>query len=438
MLNFTEEKPLGKLGVLIVGINGAVSTTFLAGTMAVRRGLANPVGSFTQMAHIPESPEGEKLIAVKDLVMLADLDDIVFGGWDIRQETALEGARYAEVLSEKDINRVADELQELKPFPAVFDRSYVSRLEANWVKKGASKFELMEALRDDIRSFKDANCVERVVVIWCASTEAYHDLTQVHSTIQSFEKGMRENDPDIAPSMLYAYAAISEGVPFIMGAPNLANDCPAIREHALKQGVPICGKDFKTGQTLVKTTIAPMLRARMLGLRGWFSTNILGNRDGEVLDAPENFKTKEKSKLSVLGSILRPDLYPELYKEAYHKVRINYYPPRGDNKEGWDNLDIFGWLDYPMQIKIDFLCKDSILAAPIVLDLVLLADLAQRRDCSGIQTWLSFYFKSPLHGMAPAENDLFKQLRVIEDSLRDFSRNTSLVKEKAHQGNGHN
>ncbi len=419
MLN-NPSKPQGKLGVLIVGLSGAVSTTFLAGTFAVRKGKANPIGSLTQMGTIRIGKRiDSNFPKIKDFVPLADLNDLVFGGWDIRNENTYESAKIAQVLKDSDLNDVRKELENIHPMKAVFQKKYAKRLEGNWVKKGETKYELMEQLRDDIKSFKLSNGLNRIVVIWAGSTEIYIPIQSVHTTLRNFEVGMRENDDNISPSMLYAYAAISEGVPYIMGAPNLAIDTPALIEYAKQQNVPIAGKDFKTGQTMLKTVIAPMLKARMLGLNGWFSSNILGNRDGEVLDDPDNFKTKEESKLSVLDGILQPELYPELYENHYHKVRINYYPPRGDNKEGWDNIDIFGWLGYPMQLKIDFLCRDSILAAPIVLDLILFADLAQRSGMNGVQEWLSFYFKSPMHDVDKVpEHDLFIQLMKLKNTLR--------------------
>lgn len=410
----------GKLGVLIVGLNGAVSTTFLAGTLAIRKGLAKPIGSLTQMATIRIGNRAEnKFPLIKYFVPLTDLRDLVFGGWDIRNENCYQAAKYANVLDDKNLNAVKTELENIRPMPALFEKNYVKRLDGDWVKSGKNKFKLMEQLRDDIKSFKNTNNLSRVVMIWCASTEIFLEPTQVHETLSRFEEGMKNNDVNISPSMLYAYAAIKEGVPFINGAPNLTTDIPALESLAILNEIPVAGKDFKTGQTLMKTVIAPMLKARMLGLSGWFSTNILGNRDGEVLDDPDNFKTKEESKLSVIDSILQPDLYEDLYNNYYHKVRINYYPPRGDNKEGWDNIDIFGWLGYPMQLKIDFLCRDSILAAPLVLDLILFMDLAKRSGLSGIQEWLSFYFKSPLHAQnIVPENDLFIQLMKLKNTLR--------------------
>ncbi|MBI4547605.1 MAG: inositol-3-phosphate synthase [Ignavibacteriae bacterium] len=414
------QKPKGKLGVLLVGLNGAVSTTFLAGVMAVRKGLAQPIGSLTQMGHIRLGKRTEhRSPLIKDLVDLAKLDDLAFGGWDIRNENCYESAVHAGVLHREHLDAVKKELQALQPMKAVFDRFYVKRLQGSHVKKGKTKFDWMEKLREDIRSFKEQQELDRCVLIWCGSTEVFISMNGVHKNLKRFEEGMKKNHTDIAPSMLYAYAALKEGVPFANGAPNLTLDMPAMIELAKENNVPIAGKDFKTGQTLVKTVIAPMLKARLLGLSGWFSSNILGNRDGEVLDDPDSFKTKEESKLSVLEGILQPELYPDLYKDYYHKVRINYYPPRGDNKESWDNIDIFGWLSYPMQVKINFLCRDSILAAPIVLDLVLFMDLAQRAGMKGIQEWLSFYFKSPMvaKGLYP-EHDLFIQLMKLKNTLR--------------------
>ena len=414
--------PAGRLGVLIVGLNGAVSTTFVAGTMAVRRGLAMPIGSLTQMGTIRLGQRQEnRFPLIRNFVPLADPDQLVFGGWDIRNENCYESAREARVLEEKDLLPVREELGTLRPMPGVFDQHYVTRLSGSWVKKGGTKFELAEQLRDDIKAFKKANGCDRLVMLWCGSTEIFIPAGSTHRDLTSFEEAMKRNDMTIAPSMIYAYAALSEGIPFINGAPNLSVDCPALVDLAEEKHVPVAGKDFKTGQTLMKTVIGPMLKARMLGLQGWFSSNILGNRDGEVLDDPDSFKTKEESKLSVLDGILQPELYPALYKDYYHKVRIHYYPPRGDNKEGWDNIDIFGWLGYPMQLKIDFLCRDSILAAPLALDLVLFADLAQRTGMSGIQGWLSFYFKSPMHpaGTVP-EHDLFIQLMKLKNTLRNL------------------
>lgn len=420
MDNLNIGKAEGKLGVLIVGLNGAVSTTFLAGVMAIRKGLAKPIGSLTQMGTIRLGKRNEdRFPAISEFVPLAGLGQLVFGGWDIRNESCYESAGEARVLEEKHLGQVKDELEALRPMPAVFEKRFVARLDGTWVKKGADKMELAEQLRDDIRTFKQVHSLDRLVVVWCGSTEIYLAPGPIHQNMRRFTEAMKNNDPDISPSMIYAYAAIAEGVPFINGAPNLTSDIRALTRMAEQNHVPICGKDYKTGQTMMKTVIAPMLKARMLGLNGWFSSNILGNRDGEVLDDPESFKTKETSKLSVLEGILQPDLYPELYGNYYHKVRINYYPPSGDNKEGWDNIDIFGWLGYPMQLKIDFLCRDSILAAPIVLDLILFTDLAQRAGLKGIQDWLSFYFKSPIHNPEQrVEHDLFIQLMKLKNKLR--------------------
>ncbi len=413
------KEPVGKLGVLLPGL-GAVATTFIAGTLLVRKGLALPIGSLTQMGTIRLGKRTEKRFPkIKDFVPLADLNDLVFGGWDIFEDNAYESALKAGVLRKEHLDLVKDELEQIKPMKAVFDRKYVKKLDGPNVKKAKDKFELAEMLREDIRNFKEKNNCDRLVMIWCGSTEVYMEPNEVHQTLEKFEEAMKRNDDAIAPSMIYAYAAIAEGVPYANGAPNLSVDIPALIQFAKERNVPIAGKDFKTGQTLVKTVIAPMLKARMLGLTGWFSVNILGNRDGEVLDDPESFKTKEVSKLGVLEYILQPELYPDLYGNYYHKVRINFYPPRGDEKEAWDNIDIFGWLGYPMQIKINFLCRDSILAAPIVLDLALFLDLAQRSGMHGIQEWLSFYFKSPMH--APTiypEHDLFIQLMKLKNRLR--------------------
>jgi len=412
----------GKLGVLLPGM-GAVATTFIAGVEAVRRGIAKPIGSVTQLGHIRLGKRTDnRNPMIKDLLPIAQLDQLVFGGWDPIPDNALEAARRAGVLQDKHVEPLADFLKNIKPMTAAFDSYYVKKLSGTNVKQGKNKRELAEQLREDIRNFKEKNDCSRLVMVWCGSTEVFLEQSAAHLTIASFEKGMEDNDPSIAPSMLYAYAALMEGVPFANGAPNLTVDIPAIQQLAAERGLPICGKDFKTGQTLMKTMIAPGLKARMLGLAGWFSTNILGNRDGEVLDDPESFKTKEESKLSVLEHILQPELYPDLYGKMYHKVRINYYPPHGDNKEGWDNIDIFGWLGYPMQIKVDFLCRDSILAAPIVLDLALFMDLAQRASLGGIQEWLSFYFKSPMTapGLYP-EHDLFIQQMKLKNTLRHLA-----------------
>lgn len=415
-----EIKPAdGKLGVLLVGL-GAVSTTFVAGVEAIRRGLASPIGSLTQMGTIRLGKRTDNNVPkIKDLVPLAELDNIVFGAWDIFPDDAFTAALKAGVLEKELLNQLSEPLSSLRPMPAVFEQNYVKRLNGNNVKTSRNKMDLAEQLIDDITRFKTQNNCDRLVMIWAASTEIFLEESEAHSSLEAFEKGLYDNDPSIAPSMIYAYAALRSGVPFANGAPNLCVDIPALTELADSNRVPICGKDFKTGQTLMKTIIAPGLKARMLGLEGWYSTNILGNRDGEVLDDPENFKTKEESKLSVLEHILQPELYPDLYGNFSHVVRINYYPPRGDNKEGWDNIDIFGWLGYKMQIKIDFLCRDSILAAPLVLDLALFLDLAARAGMKGIQEWLSFYFKSPqtAPGLYP-EHDIFIQLMKLKNTLR--------------------
>ena len=418
--NGVEIEPAkGKLGVLLVGL-GAVSTTFIAGVEAVKRGIAEPIGSLTQMGAIRLGKRTEnRNPLIKEFVPLADLNDIVFGAWDIFPDSAYEAALTAGVLEKELLAQLKPQLQKIKPMKAVFDQSYVKRLNGTNVKEGASKFELAEQLIEEIAEFKRRNKCSRLVIVWAASTEIFLKPHAVHKTLKSFEQAMRDNHKAIAPSMVYAYAALKSGVPFANGAPNLTVDIPALAELANTNGVPVCGKDFKTGQTLMKTILAPGLKSRMLGLHGWYSTNILGNRDGEVLDDPESFKTKEESKLSVLEYILQPEVYPQLYKDFSHVVRINYYPPRGDNKEGWDNIDIFGWLGYPMQIKIDFLCRDSILAAPIVLDLALFLDLAQRCGMKGTQEWLSFYFKSPMTapGLYP-EHDIFIQLMKLKNTLR--------------------
>lgn len=409
----------GKLGVLLVGL-GAVSTTFVAGVEAIKRGIAEPVGSLTQMGTIRLGKRTDnRSPLIKDFVPLADLNDIVFGAWDIFPDSAYDAAMTAGVLEKDLLNQLKQPLKKLKPMKAVFDQHYVKRLNGTNVKEGKTKMDLAEQLIAEIAEFKKKNKCSRLVIVWAASTEIFLKTHKVHKTVASFEQAMRENHKAIAPSMIYAYAAMKSGVPFANGAPNLTVDIPAILKLAEENNVPIGGKDFKTGQTLMKTILAPGLKSRMLGLHGWYSTNILGNRDGEVLDDPESFKTKEESKLSVLEYILQPDVYPSLYKDFSHVVRINYYPPRGDNKEGWDNIDIFGWLGYPMQIKIDFLCRDSILAAPIVLDLALFMDLAQRTGMKGIQEWLSFYFKSPqtAPGLYP-EHDIFIQLMKMKNTLR--------------------
>lgn len=409
----------GKLGILLVGL-GAVSTTLVAGVEAVKRGIEAPIGSLTQMGTIRLGKRTDgRTPKIKDFVPLADLNDVVFGAWDIFTENAYDAAMNAGVLEKDLINQLSEQLTSLKPMPAVFEQNYVKRIHGENVKQGKNKMELAEQLIEDIANFRSTNGCSRLVMVWAASTEIFLEESDVHRTIEAFEKGLYDSDPSIAPSMIYAYAAIRSGVPFANGAPNLAVDIPALTNLAEEKGVPICGKDFKTGQTLMKTIIAPGLKARMLGLDGWYSTNILGNRDGEVLDDPENFKTKEESKLSVLEHILQPEKYPELYKDFSHVVRINYYPPRGDNKEGWDNIDICGWLGYKMQIKIDFLCRDSILAAPLALDLALFMDLAKRAGMKGIQEWLSFYFKAPqtAPGLYP-EHDLFIQLMKLKNTLR--------------------
>jgi myo-inositol-1-phosphate synthase len=409
----------GKLGVLLVGL-GAVSTTFIAGVESVRRGRSRPIGSLTQLNTIRLGKRTEERAPlINEFVPLAELEDLVFGAWDPIPDDAYESAKLAGVLSHEDLEAVGDFLGTIRPMTAVFDKSYVKRLDGTNVKRGANKMELAEQLREDIRDFKEEHGCDRLVMVWCASTEIYLKPHDVHATLETFEEALRSSHEAIAPSMIYAYAALQEGIPFANGAPNLTVDVPALTKLALDRHLPVAGKDFKTGQTLMKTIIAPGLKARMLGLRGWFSTNILGNRDGAVLDDPESFKTKEESKLGVLDYILQPEMYPDLYGDFYHKVRINYYPPRGDDKEGWDNIDIVGWMGYPMQIKVDFLCKDSILAAPIVLDLALFLDLAARAGLSGIQEWLSFYFKSPqvAEGLYP-EHDLFIQHWKLKNTLR--------------------
>ncbi|HET8539272.1 MAG TPA: inositol-3-phosphate synthase [Anaeromyxobacter sp.] len=409
----------GRLAVLLPGL-GAVATTLIAGVEAVRRGMAKPIGSLTQLASVRLGKRTEKRSPrIKELVPLASLDDLRFGAWDVFPDDAYASACHAKVLDQDLVDRLREPLQAVKPMPAVFSPEHVRRLDGPNVKKAPTKRDLGEALRDDIRRFLKENGCARGVMVWCASTEVYLQPSAVHAEIRKFEAAMAANDPAIAPSMVYAWAALQEGIPFANGAPNLTVDVPALEELARKRGVAVAGKDFKTGQTLMKTVLAPMLKARMLGLDGWFSTNILGNRDGEVLDDPGSFKTKEVSKLSVLEHILQPDLYPDLYGRIDHKVQINYYRPRGDNKEGWDAIDIVGWLGYPMQIKVNFLCRDSILAAPVALDVALFLDLAQRAGLSGIQEWLSFYFKSPMvgEGLYP-EHDLFIQLTKLKNTLR--------------------
>lgn len=412
------QPPPKKLGVLLVGL-GAVSTTFIAGIFLTRKGLAKPLGSLTQMGRIRLGRRDEnREPKIYDFVPLPPLDSLIFGAWDIFSDNAYEAARRAQVLSREHIEIIKDELASIQPMPAAFSRAYVKKLDGANIKKG-NKRELVSQLREDIKRFKEKNNCDALVMVWCASTEIFIAQSEAHQTLENFEKALNNDDAGISPSMLYAYAALQEGVPFVNGAPNLTVDAPALIELAKQKNVPIAGKDFKTGQTLMKTIIAPGLKARMLGLAGWYSTNILGNRDGEVLDDPESFKTKEVSKLGVLDEILEPQKFPDLYGNICHLVKINYYPPRGDNKEGWDNIDIFGWLGYPMQIKINFLCRDSILAAPIVLDLALFIDLARRVGFSGTQEWLSFYFKSPMHAPAVrAEHDLFIQLEKLYNNLR--------------------
>jgi len=410
----------GKLGILLPGM-GAVATTLIAGVYAVNKGIAKPIGSTSQMGTIRLGKRTDNNTPlIKDFIPLANIKNLVFGGWDIFEENVYQSAKHAGVLENDLLGQLKPELEAIKPMKAVFDNKYVTKLHGTYIKKAANKMELAEALRQDIRDFKAKNNCDRLVMIWTASTEIYIKESEVHQTIESLEEGMRNNDENIAPSMLYAYAAIKEGIPYANGAPNLSADIPALVQLAKENKSPICGKDFKTGQTLMKTILAPGLKVRSLGVNGWFSTNILGNRDGEVLDDPDSFKTKEVSKLSVLDSIFEPEKNPDLYKDLYHKVRINYYPPRGDNKEGWDNLDIFGWLGYKMQIKVDFLCKDSILAAPLALDLAIFLDLASRAEMCGVQEWLSFFFKSPQTVKAELLpiHDIFKQEMKLKNTLR--------------------
>jgi myo-inositol-1-phosphate synthase len=409
----------GKLGILLVGL-GAVSTTTIAGVLAIRKGLASPIGSLTQMGTVRLGKRTEgRSPKISDIVPLAGLDQVVFGGWDIFEENSYEAARTAGVLDASLLDQIKPELEAIEPWPAVFDQRYVKRLDGPNVKKGKNKKDLAEQVRADIRNFKKQHGLDRMVMVWCGSTEVFMKESSAHQSIDAFENALEANDPTIPSSMVYTYAALMEDVPYANGAPNLSVDIPAMMALAQQKKLPIVGKDFKTGQTWMKTVIAPGIKARLLGVEGWYSTNILGNRDGEVLDDPESFKTKEESKKSVLDYILQPQLYPELYRDLCHVVRINYYPPRGDNKEGWDNIDLVGWLGYKMQLKIDFLCRDSILAAPIVLDLALFLDLAKRAGMSGIQEWLSFYFKSPMHapGLYP-EHDLFIQLMKLKNTLR--------------------
>ena len=409
----------GKLGILTPGM-GAVSTTFMAGVEAVKKGLGEPIGSLTQLGTVRLGKRTDNQTPkIKDFVPLAGLNQLVFGGWDIFEDSAYEAAAHAQVLKPELLKKLKPSLQKVKPMKAVFDRNYVKRIDGPNVKTKGNLREKAEALMDDMKTFQTTNGCDRLVMIWCGSTEVFHRPEAVHQTLAAFEKGLAKDDPGIAPSQVYAYAALKSGVPFANGAPNLTHDIPALLGLARDHEVPVCGKDFKTGQTYMKTLLAPGLKARMLGCSGWFSTNILGNRDGEVLDDPGSFKTKEETKLSVLDQILQPNLYPELYKDLFHSVKINYYPPRGDEKESWDNIDIFGWLGYPMQIKIDFLCRDSILAAPLVLDLVLFLDLAKRAGMKGVQEWLSFYFKAPMTapGLYP-EHDVFIQLMKLKNTLR--------------------
>lgn len=426
-MNNSVKPASGKLGILTPGM-GAVATTFIAGVIAARKGMGAPVGALTQMGRIRLGKRTEnREPLINDFVPLAQLEDIVFGGWDIFEDNVYQAATHARVLDQPLLDSLRPELEKIKPMAAVFDSSYIRNITGPNIKTGANKMDLAEQLMADIQRFKIENNCERLSMVWCASTEAYIEASEVHATIEAFEEGLRQNDPLIAPSQIYAYAAVKCGVPFANGAPNLTCDIPAILALANKLGVAIAGKDFKTGQTLMKTIVAPGLNARALGVRGWFSTNILGNRDGEVLDAPENFKTKEVSKGNVLEGIFNAKQQPDLYGELYHKIRINYYPPHGDNKESWDNIDIFGWLGYQMQIKINFLCRDSILAAPIVLDLALFMDLAQRADMKGVQEWLSFYFKAPqtVPGLDPM-HDIFKQLHKLENTLR-YMMNEELI-----------
>lgn len=420
--NIKVEKPKGKLGILLPGL-GAVATTTIAGVVAVNKGLSEPVGSLTQIGRMRVGKRTQKNTPlIREVVPIHPLKDVVFGGWDIYEDNVYESAVHAEVLDKRLLDQLKPQLSKIKPMRAVFDPVYVKRLDGKYVKKGKTKMDLAKAIMKDIETFKKENKCDRLVMVWCGSTEIYIQESAVHQSLAALEKGMKENHKDIPPSMLYAYAAIKMGVPYANGAPNLSCDIPALVELAEKTMTPIAGKDFKTGQTLMKTVIAPGLKARALGVDGWFSTNILGNRDGAVLDDPDNFKTKEVSKLSVLEEIFEPESQPELYKDMYHKVRINYYPPRGDNKESWDNIDIRGWLNYPMQIKVNFLCRDSILAAPIVLDLALFLDLAKRSGMYGIQEWLSFYLKSPQapKGLHPI-HDIFKQLNKLENTLRHIA-----------------
>ena len=416
----------GRLGVLTPGM-GAIATTFIGGVLAIREGLGRPIGALSQMDSLAvDQASSETVAPIKTALPLARMTDLVFGGWDIFDEDMYAAAQKAGVLASDTLAAIRPDLEAIRPMPAVFDRHYVPRLEGSHRKTGRTKMDLADQVRADIQQFKNAHGLERLVMIWCASTEVYAEPGPVHQSLSRFEEGLKNNDPGIAPSMIYAYAAIREGVPFANGAPNLTEDIPALQELAMERRVPLSGKDFKTGQTMLKTVLAPALKARMLGVNGWFSTNILGNRDGEVLDDPRALKAKEKSKLGALEHILDARQHPDLYRDLYHKVKINYYPPRGDNKEGWDNIDIFGWLGYPMQLKIDFLCRDSILAAPLILDVALFMDLAARCGWRGPQRWLSFYFKSPtLPAGERPEHDLFQQLKRLKDRLRDAALATA-------------
>jgi myo-inositol-1-phosphate synthase len=417
----------GKLGVLIPGM-GAVTTTFIAGVEAVKRGLAKPIGSVTQLSTIRLGKRTEgRSPPIKEFVPLAAMENLEFATWDIFEENAYEAAKLAGVLEPSLLDQVRKPLEKVRPMPAVFDHEYVKRIHGPNLKPKGSKMDHASMLMDDIRKFRGSSGASRLIMIWCGSTEVFHTRAEVHASLKNFECGLKNSDEQISPSQIYAYAALKSGVPYANGAPHLTTDTPALLELARERNLPVCGKDFKTGQTFMKTLIAPGLKSRMLGVSGWFSTNILGNRDGEVLDDPGSFKSKEETKLSALEQILQADLYPDLYRNLYHKVRINYYPPRGDAKEGWDNIDIFGWLGYPMQIKIDFLCRDSILAAPLVLDLVLFMDLAQRAGMRGVQEWLSFYFKAPMTapGLYP-EHDIFIQLMKLKNTLR-WMRGEALI-----------
>ena len=424
-LNTPGTRPWGRLGVMTPGM-GAIATTFIGGVLAIRQGLGNPIGALSQMDALSLEPDSDVSEPIAKILPLVHLSDLVFGGWDIFPDDMHKAAINADVLSPATLEAIRSDLQAIRPMPAVFDQRYVPRLAGSHIKSGRSKMELAEQVRADIREFKIVHGLDRLVMIWCASTEVYAEPGPVHQSLARFEEGLQTSDPAIAPSMIYAYAALREGVPFANGAPNLTEDIPALQELAREMRIPLCGKDFKTGQTMIKTVLAPALKARMLGVSGWFSTNILGNRDGEVLDEPGALKSKAISKLGALEHILNADRFPDLYGDLYHKVDINYYPPRGDNKEGWDNIDLFGWLGYPMQIKIDFLCRDSILAAPLILDVALFMDLAARCGWYGLQDWLAFYFKSPSlpAGLHP-EHDLFRQLKHLKRRLREAAVQTA-------------